>query len=176
MQPLEAPRIGVRRTRLVAAVLAVAVAIAGAFLVGTRSQKTSIPTPRKITFRRGDLGWARFTPDGQSVVYGAAWDGKPMEIFSTRLDSPESRPLGLPPGDVLAVSATGKMAISLGRGRGSPWNQAGTLAEVTLGGSAPREILRQVRGADFSPDGRDLAVAHVVMEDLVAAQIDESSR
>ena len=56
---------------------------------------------------------ARFAPDGQTIVYGAAWDGRPLEIFTTRADSAESRSLGLPGADLLAVSSTGELAISL---------------------------------------------------------------
>ena len=45
------------------------------------------PTFHEITFRNGILWDARFAPDGQTIVYGAAWDGLPQEIFSTRFDS-----------------------------------------------------------------------------------------
>jgi len=156
MQPVGAPRAGVRWTRLAAALLTIAAASAGGYVAATRSKKSSIPTTRKITFRRGDLGSARFTPDGQSVVYGAAWDGKPMEVLSTRLDGAESRSLGLPPGDVLAVSSGGKLALSLGKNSFGRGLLAGTLAEVSLGGGAPREIQERVPFADYSADGSKL--------------------
>ena len=158
MQPLGAAPVRVPRARLGAALLAIAAAAVGGYVLAVRSHKSSIPTTRKITFRRGDLGSARFTPDGQSVVYAAAWDGKPMEIFSTRLDGPDSRPVGLPPGDVAAVSSTGKLALLVGRSAFGRGPLAGTLAEVPLGGSAPREIQGGLLFADYSADGSRLAV------------------
>jgi Tol biopolymer transport system component len=38
----------------------------------------------------------------------------------------------------------------------------GTLARAPLAGGAPREILDNVGSADWSPDGKELAVVHVV--------------
>ncbi len=35
------------------------------------------PTFRQLTFRRGAISAARFAPDGQSVIYSAAWGGSP---------------------------------------------------------------------------------------------------
>ena len=42
------------------------------------------------------------------------------------------------------------------------WESTGTLARVPLEGGAPRELLENVTLADWSPDGRDLAVVHKV--------------
>ena len=53
------------------------------------------PIPRRLTFERGEIRAARFAPDGNTVVYSAEWRGEPPELFTTRLDSRESRPLGL---------------------------------------------------------------------------------
>ena len=72
-----------------------------------RAQPLSSPTYRRLTYRLGVITGARFAPDGQSVIYSAAWDGKPVEVFSTRVGGPESRPLGLPSAGVLAVSSAG---------------------------------------------------------------------
>ena len=119
------------------------------------------PGPSDSTFRRGFVTGARFAPDGQTIVYSAAWDGKPSEIFTTRLGSNESRSLGISPAGILAISSTGEMAISLGcQNRGDPC--FGTLARAPLGGGAPREVLDNVGSADWSPDGKELAVIHVV--------------
>src|SRR5208283_2792403 len=49
------------------------------------------PTFHEVTFRNGTIWDARFAPDGQTIIYGAAWDGLPQEIFSTRFDSTDSR-------------------------------------------------------------------------------------
>jgi len=121
----------------------------------------STPTPvetqiqaRRLSFRRGTVLSARFTPDGESVVYTAAWDGGPAEVYSLRLDGSESRSLGLPPADVLAVSSTGELAIKLGAQFGLGWERTGTLARLPLGSSTPRELLEGVESADWSPDGQ----------------------
>ena len=76
-----------------------------------------------------------------------------------RFDGPESRALGLPPADVLSIAPTGEMAISLGHHYVFGWQSRGTLARVPLGGGAPREVLEGVEAADWSPDGREVAVA-----------------
>jgi serine/threonine protein kinase len=117
----------------------------------------------RVTFRRGFIMNARFAPDG-SIVYGAAWEDRPVEIFSTRPGNPESRSLGLPSADVLAVSASGELAISIGRRYGVFSQASGTLARVPLGGGAPREICEDVQDADWSPDGRQLLVLRRVAD------------
>jgi Tol biopolymer transport system component len=86
----------------------------------------------------------------------------PLEIFSTRADSSESRSLGLPSADVLAISSTGELAISLHRRYMFGFQSVGTLARVPLAGGAPREVLEDVEDADWSPDGANLAVTRVV--------------
>jgi hypothetical protein len=119
------------------------------------------PPPRftQLTFRRGTLMTARFTADGKTVVYSAAWDDGPPEIFSRRLDRPETTSLGLPPADVLSVSSRSELAILL-----YPKNElgqnfiTGTLAIAPLSGGTIRPVLEDVFAADWSPDGRDLAL------------------
>lgn len=111
---------------------------------------TSRSRVQRLTYRSGVITGARFTPDGQSVIYSAAWDGKPVEPFIMRIGGPESRPLGLPSAGVLAVSSAGELAVSLG----CEFNWAecrGTLARMPLAGGAPRELLEDVFYADWSP-------------------------
>ena len=112
----------------------------------------------RLTFRRGSVLTARFAPDGQTVVYGAAWEGAPLEVFSVRMDSPESRSLGLAGANILAVSSSGELAVCLGHRYRFGWESAGMLARLPLGGGAPREVLENVQEADWSPDGSRLAV------------------
>jgi Tol biopolymer transport system component len=116
------------------------------------------PTFHEITFRNGTIWDARFAPDGQSIIYGAAWEGAPQELFSTRFDSTDSRPLALGQAQILAISSKGEMAISLGASSTSTFMQSGTLARVPLAGGAPRAVLDHVMWADWSPDGESFAV------------------
>ncbi len=117
---------------------------------------------RKLTFRRGGIQVARFSGDGHSVYYSASWDGNPPVIFSSDLKAPGSLPVVAPPQTyLLAVSRSNEMAVLL-RYAGRPHDMAvGTLARMSPTG-APREILDNVAAADWSPDGSNLAVVHVV--------------
>ncbi len=147
-------------TALAATAVAVAGIVVAAFLAGGRVQARrdrEAPPPKRttLTFRRGIVHAARFAPDGQTIVYSASWDGKPAEIFTTRVGSTESRSLGLPPARIESVSSTGEMAVLLGCAGG---RCGGTLARAPLAGGPPREILEEVIAADWSPDGKDLAV------------------
>jgi Tol biopolymer transport system component len=126
----------------------------------TRVRRETPVSYSRITFRRGTVYSARFAPDGQTIVYSAAWEGQPARIFAARVGSRESRQLPLPDARILAVSSTGELAIQIGRD--TIWESIGTLARVPLEGGAPREVLENVTRADWSPDGRELAVVHLV--------------
>jgi len=147
---------------------AVAALLAGMILAGlagaalTRKGGAETPTFRRLTFSRGYVWTARFAPDGQTIVYGASWEGRPVEIFTTRPESPESRPLGIGSADVLSISRAGEIAVSLNRHFTLGWESVGTLAQMPLSGGAPREILENVSEADWAPDGKSLAVVHEV--------------
>ncbi|MEP7132459.1 MAG: serine/threonine-protein kinase, partial [Acidobacteriota bacterium] len=161
-------RLRVSRIALAAGALSAAAVAALTFFAGqrlqARSDREAPPPPQTtLTFRRGFLTGARFAPDGQTIVYSAAWDGKPSEIFMTRVGSSDSRPLGIFPAGILAISSAGEMAISLGcENRWEPC--FGTLARVPLAGGTPREVIEGVGSADWSPDGKDLAAIHHVEE------------
>src|SRR5690606_31626093 len=87
------------------------------------------PSFRQITFRSGNIAGGRFTPDGQTVVFSAGWDGEPIETFSTRAEGPESRSLGLPLSGIAAISPTGELALMMGCQLN--WGECrGTLARV----------------------------------------------
>jgi WD40 repeat protein len=147
----------------IAAIVAVAALVGGALGGHFLLRGTSAP-PRytRLTFRRGLVQSARFGPDGQTIVYGAAWEASPFEVFTTRVGGRESRPLGFGPADVLAVSKDGQLAISLNRRFRLGWETTGTLAQVPLEGGAPREILEGVQEADWGPDGKSLLVVRDV--------------
>jgi eukaryotic-like serine/threonine-protein kinase len=143
-----------RRRPWASAAVAIA-ALAVGLLAGKslwKAPSASIPRFQQLTFGEETIVSARFTPDGQTVVYGIDPGGKPFELFSTRVGAFGSRPLGLN-ADIRSISSSGEMAIVLG----GPII-AGTLAVVPLAGGAPRELLENVLWADWSPEGKGLAV------------------
>jgi len=150
------------RSALARGLLGIALLAAGLLagvLIDRRLTKPEPPSFRQLTFRRGSILSARFAPDGQTMLYAAAWDGKPVEIFVNRTESPESRPFGMVGADVLSISGSGEMALSLNRHQVDPLVQIGTLARMGVaGGGAPREILEEVHWADWGPDGQSLAI------------------
>jgi len=142
--------------------LALAAVAIAAFMLGQRSGRTSPPLYHLLTYRRGILRMACFAPDGQTIVCSATWEGKPMEVFATRPESPESRPMGLTGAEILSISSQGEMALLLGSRQVKSWIHVGTLARVPMAGGAPREVLENVQWADWSPDGNNLAVVREV--------------
>lgn len=129
-----------------------------------RSAPAAPPTYQRLTFRRGHVSSARFSPDGQSVLYGASWEGAASEVFITQIGTPGSRALDFGEADLLSVSPTGELAVSLHRHFTVGFETSGTLARVPLEGGAPREILEAVHDADWGPDGQNLAVVRTVNE------------
>ena len=124
------------------------------------------PTPttfHRVAFRRGYVPSARFTPDGETVVYSASWEGAPYDIYSARRGSPESRAIGgLRGSSLFSISSRAEMAVQVDRQPAGPWLNTGTLARVPLGGGAPRRLVDEVCFADWSPDGRTLAIVREV--------------
>ncbi len=131
---------------------------AGGVFAGFKLRQPMEPNFHQLIFGRGFIETARFTPDGHNVVYGASWNGKPFEIFTTGSDGLESRSLDLPPSNLLGIGANGQMAVSLGMHHTLNWMTTGTLAEVSLTGGAPRPMLDNVCDGDMSPDGKRMAI------------------
>ncbi|MEO8587144.1 MAG: protein kinase [Acidobacteriota bacterium] len=136
--------------------------LSGEVSAGALEPASAHPTFQRLSFRRGTILSARFAPDGRTVIYGAAWEGDPCRLFSARPESPESSPLMLPDAEILSVSRTGQLAISLDRHWAGRFVWSGTLAQVPLAGGAPRELLEDVQWADWGPEGTSLAVVRSV--------------
>ena len=145
---------------------AVVVLSVGTFLLGWRSgavrqgsaASATAPSFRQLTFRRGTIPMARFAADGKTIVYSAAWDGRPQELFTGSIDAPEARSLAWPGGALLAVSRRNEVAVLLGCAFDMMFgNCRGTLATAPLGGGSPRALANDVRFADWGPNG-ELAV------------------
>ena len=137
-----------------AALLAAGVALGLTFFILGRQTAKAPPLPsfHRLTFRRGSHGNARFTPDGQTIIFNGWYgtDDSAPQLFSTRPESPESTALSLPSADLASISTLGELAIVLPNA---------TLARSSMGGGAPRELLENVQLADWTPDGKSLAVS-----------------
>jgi serine/threonine protein kinase/Tol biopolymer transport system component len=137
------------------------VALAAGVYVGKLFFTTApLPPPvyRQLTFRRGSIRSARFAPDGQTILYSAAWQGSPVDVFTARPEAPEARSMGLTRTQLVSVSSASEMAVLLNSKAIGTWVNMGTLARAPLVGGAPREVLEQVQWADWSADGTNLAV------------------
>jgi hypothetical protein len=155
-QPAAAPRFKPWVVVFAAALIVVAVA---AYFAGTRNSGGPAHFER-LTFQRGYIKGARFAPDGQNVIYSAAWEGRPYEVFTTRIGDHNARSLDLKNAMVVGVSAAGDVAVltNVRRIRTTNWMQVGTLARAPASGGGAREILEAVWDADISRDGKQFAV------------------
>jgi eukaryotic-like serine/threonine-protein kinase len=163
--PAQSARGWWRRERIawIAAAASVAVAVSSYFAFRPDSanvQSLAGATFKPLTFRRGWSTGARFAPDGQTVIYSSAWGGGPVELFEMRTSGPESRKLGPLGAGLASISSTNELAL-LSDCRLEHGYCIGTLARMPVSGGAPREVLDGVSGADWTPDGRELAAIHV---------------
>jgi|HubBroStandDraft_1064217.scaffolds.fasta_scaffold00002_159 Tol biopolymer transport system component len=151
------------RPAIAAVVAIIVLAAAGVGLAAWLHPSGAVVHPKlhRITFRRGTIWNARFTPEG-NLIYGAAWEGRPEELFVAENGSTESRPLGLQTTDILAVSGAGELAVSTNRHFVMGFESAGMLARAPRGGGAPRDMADDVEYADWSPDGASIAIVRRV--------------
>ncbi|MEP6994945.1 MAG: protein kinase, partial [Acidobacteriota bacterium] len=154
-------RLQIRRPSRLAAAAALA-ALAIGLLAGRliwKAGPASNPTFHRLTFRRGPIQSARFGPDGNTIIYSASWDGAPKpELYSTRVENPESLRLALLEGRIEAISRTGEMLVLSAMRLSIGYAAVGTLSQAPLSGSASRPILEDVASAEWSPDGTSQAV------------------
>jgi serine/threonine protein kinase len=115
------------------------------------------PQLEQVTYRSGNILHARFAPNGD-LVYSASWEDREPEVFLSLRGMPEARPLGIQ-GSVHSISPSGELAVSLRRRSEAGFISSGTLARVPIAGGAPRIIAHDIHEADWSSDGRQLAIA-----------------
>jgi len=144
-----------------AAVIGAGALFAAGFYFRDRTLISQPPQFQRLTFRRGLVRNARFSPDGHSVVYTASWDDAKSRTYLAIPGDPESRDLNLPEDSkVLAVSSNSEVAFL--EPPLSPDDNSGTLARGSLSGGQMRPQLDGVTDADWSPDGSSLAVERIV--------------
>jgi DNA-binding winged helix-turn-helix (wHTH) protein len=142
----------------IAAGLAVAIGIVIMAIVFWPKSAT-IPTFQQIAFRRGTVWSARFAPGGETILYSARWEGEPWGLFLASRVSPETRSLGYENDVLNAVSRSGELALITCEGVG--FDLGDNLSRVPLNGGSPKSVTQNVVSADWSADGRELAVIRV---------------
>ena len=145
-----------------AIVAGLAAAVAALALTQLMRKPVDAPVYRRLTFEAGTVYSARFAADGQSVIYSAAWNNKPVQLFSTVGNSPLSQPLQFTDATLLGISQKNDLALVV-RGVHSGQQEVvnGMLASAPLAGGSPRELLPDVHWADWDAAG-NLAVVHYV--------------
>lgn len=121
----------------------------------------------QLTFRRGNLTDARFTPDGQNVLYTAEWEGAKPEIYTVPASGNGGHSLGIANARLLAVSKQGEVAVALEPKILSFLVIPGTLARVSNGSGAPKPEIDNVVAADYTPDGSALAIVRYLPDKSV---------
>ena len=136
---------------------AVVLLAVGAIFVAQRKK----PAPRymSVTFREGTLSGARFSRDGQTIVFSGRWEGEPAQMSVARIGSAESRSMGIPAAEVASISSSDELAIFLGCEENFFLNCGGTLATVNLAGGSPRTLAGHVAQADWHPDGKRMIIS-----------------
>jgi len=119
------------------------------------------PAPLFIprTFESEAIFNARFTEDGETILYSATHgSGWTPRIFVIRADHPDPVPLGPDSTHLLSISAAGELAILTHATYIDLRLFSGTLSTLPLGGGSPRELATGVREADWAPDGMSMAI------------------
>jgi Tol biopolymer transport system component len=156
------PSLGRFRKLLLGTLTLAVVAAGGWFLRAWFRFSNENPQYRRLTYELGTVYAARFAPDGRSVIYEAAWNDRAAQLFSTVSTSVQAQVLGASDAHLLAVSRSNELALQLHGRHGTFLDlTGGTLARAPLAGGSPRELLEDVRWADWDPKG-DLAVVHHV--------------
>jgi len=149
---------------LAAAGIVVAAALLGVgWWIGRSGGSAPPPEYRQITFRTGSVGNARFAPDG-SIVYSAAWQGAPPQLYISRVGDNGSSELGLKNAELLSISKNGELAVRLNSVFHAGYARYGTLARLPLSGGSPREVLENVQDAEWAADGESMAIVRYVPE------------
>jgi eukaryotic-like serine/threonine-protein kinase len=138
-----------------AAALLAGLGISAAMYYRGRASRLPSPSVHSLLARLGRVSAGRFNPDGQ-IIFSAAWDGEPLEVFSQSPGSAEAQSLGLRDTALLAVSPKGELAVVV-RPLWAPEQVGGTLALVPGAGGTPHEVAQGILWADWSPTG-ELAV------------------
>jgi serine/threonine protein kinase/Tol biopolymer transport system component len=147
---------------IVPAAIALALGLLAGYLTASFAFPHSAPSAKikfhPLNYRAEMVFNARFASDDQTVVFSAALEGNTPRLFVHRPGYPAPQPFGQPDTHLLSISSKGELAVLTGTRYISHLVLSGTLARMDLGGGAPRAVLQNIQGADWSPDGSGLAI------------------
>jgi eukaryotic-like serine/threonine-protein kinase len=121
----------------------------------------------QLTYRRGVPDTARFTPDGQNVIYTAHWESSEPELYTVPANSSGGHPVGISNARLLAVSRKGEFAVALAPTQITTLIEPGTLARTSDLSGAPKPEVENIVAADYTPDGSGLAIVRYLPSDYV---------
>ncbi|MDQ1348227.1 MAG: eukaryotic-like serine/threonine-protein kinase, partial [Acidobacteriota bacterium] len=147
---------------IAAGICALVAGLAGVMAWRSATAPPDLPRFTKLTFAPQFISNARFAPDGRTVVVSAAREGAISELFLRGPEDRQPRPVGKPGVQLLAVSSRGELALLAGARYKTHRTYRGTLARMALAEEAPREVLKDVTAAAWSPDGAELAIVRQV--------------
>lgn len=131
-------------------VVAAVLALVCAGLVVDHVKPVPQPVFHRLTFSRGMIQCARFTPDGGSVIYSAKWEDGPTDVFLVRADVPGARSLGFRDLELRGISPKGELALIRNTIVGNYYAPTGTLAVAPYSGGTPRDLDEKIAFVDWS--------------------------
>ena len=148
------------------ALVALPVLLVAAYFAGRSTAPNSRYAPPQFerkTYQDQSIFNARFMPDGKTLALSAALRGNRPRLFVIRPDYPEAQMIVDADLHLLGVSSRGELLV-LNRARYTGHHRLfrGTLARMPLEGGAPRDIMDDVREADWAPDGESIAIIREV--------------
>ena len=132
----------------------VILSLAGIVLVGAigiflHSPFRSEVSFERLTFREGFVSNARFTGNGDSVVYSAAWNGGPSRLFLANSMRPESRDLEVSDARLTGLSPKSDVGF-LTVLKDSPRT---VLESIPIQGGTPQMLSDRAKQMDWGPTG-----------------------
>ena len=123
--------------------------------------QASPPIFQKLTFRRGTIRSAKMSDDCKLIVYSAAWEDCPFELYATDCENQGTHALEIQDAGILAIGPSKELAVSLRQRSVEQFVTAGTLARCCGRNKSAREVLDGVQWADWSRDNKLLVVRDV---------------
>lgn len=105
---------------------------------------------KQLTFQQGFIQSAKFSADGQRIIYSAAWEGNDSHLYSIDKENKQSETIerGL---DVLAVFPTGEIAAASNRVFLRGYVSESALIYLDQTKTSSIEIIKGVQAADAFP-------------------------